>query len=175
VTAPVQRRRDPTILTQGWEIAVVVIGIALIAVALAALAGLGCAAALFGRGWVWPYGVDTIGRTLGGLASGQPSRGLPPVDAARAAAPAPTYLCVLAFEAAVIAGGAAAGMAIARRMRNDGMATRRDAEHALGLSELRRARAIIRPDLYAGRRGETAALGDRAGSFLRPLGRRRQQ
>ena len=151
MTAPYQRRRDPTGFTQGWEVAVAVIGLAVIGLALAALAGLGLAAAAFGGGWVWPHGVDAIGHTLGGVATGHPGRGLPPGDAARVAPPTLTYLCVAACELTVITGTALAGTALARRFRNDGMATRRDAEQALGVSELRRAREIIRPDLY-GRR-----------------------
>lgn len=161
MTAPYQRRRDPTSLTQGWEVAAGAIGLGLIGVALAALAGLGIAAAVFGGGWVWPHGVDAIGRTLGGLAAGHPGRGLPPTVAGRVAGPVATYGCVVVCELAVIAGSVTAGLAIARRLRSDGMATRRDAEQILGLSELRSAREIIRPDLY-GRAG-TDATGTRTG------------
>lgn len=148
VTAPHRRRRDPTTFPQGWEVVVAVIGLALIGLALAALAGLGVAAALFGGGWVWPHGVDVVGHTLGGLATGHPGQGLPPGDAVRVAAPVPTYLCVAACELAVIIAVSVAGAAFARGFRNDGMATRREAEQVLGVSELRRARGIIRPDLY---------------------------
>ena len=148
MTAPYKRRRDPTPMTQGWEITVVGIGLGLILVVLAALAGIGVAAALFGGGWVWPHGTDTITHTLGGFLSGHLGRGLPPADADRLSNPAATWLCVVVCELIVIVGGIAAGVAIAQRMRNDGMATRRDAELVLGLGELRGARAIIRPDLY---------------------------
>src|SRR3954466_12403528 len=98
MTAPYQRRRDPTGFTQGWEVVVAVIGFAVIGLALAALAGLGTAAAAFGGGWVWPHGVDAIGHALSGLASGDPGHGLPSGDAARVAGPIPTYLCVIACE-----------------------------------------------------------------------------
>lgn len=168
MTAPYQRRRDPTGFTQGWEVAVAVIGLAAIGLALAALAGLGVAAAAFGGGWVWPHGVDAIGHTLGGLASGHPGHGLPPGDGARVAAPAPTYLCVVACELTVITICGLAGTALARHFRNDGMATRRDAEQALGVSELRRSREIIRPDLY-GRRviATDTSTGRRMASWRR--------
>ncbi|PZS26642.1 MAG: conjugal transfer protein, partial [Pseudonocardiales bacterium] len=56
MTAPYQRRRDPQPMGQGWEVAVAVIGGALLGFGLAALAGLGVASALFGDGWVWPHG-----------------------------------------------------------------------------------------------------------------------
>ncbi len=168
MTAPYKRRRDPTPMTQGWEIAVVGIGLSLILIVLAALAGIGVAAALFGGGWVWPHGTDTISHTLGGLLTGHLGCGLAPVDADRLAGSAATWLCVVVCELAVIVGGIAAGMAIAGRMRNDGMATRRDAELVLGLGELRGARAIIRPDLY----GATAT--DRAPRRRAGLGRRKE-
>jgi len=149
MTVPYQRRRDPPPLTQGWEVAAGLIGLGLIGVALAALAGLGVAAAVFGGGWLWPHGVDAIGRTLGALAAGHPGRGLPPTLAGRVAGPVATYSCVVVCELAVIVGSVTAGVAIARRLRSDGMATRRDAEQVLGLSELRSARGIIRPDLHS--------------------------
>jgi hypothetical protein len=168
MTAPYQRRRDPTGFTQGWEVAVAVIGLAAIGLALAALAGRGLAAAAFGDGWVWPHGVDAIGHTLRGVATGHPGRGLPPGDAARVAPPTLTYLCIAACELAVITGTAVAGTALARRFRNDGMATRRDAEQALGVSELRRSREIIRPDLYAPRViAKDAPARQRAGLWRR--------
>lgn len=135
-------------MTQGWEIAVVGIGLGLILIALAALAGVGVSAALFGGGWVWPHGTDAIAHTIGGLAAGHPARGLAPVQAHRLAGPAATYACVVACEVIVIASAVVAGIAIAQRMRDDGMATRRDTEQILGLGELRAARTIIRPDLY---------------------------
>lgn len=169
MTAPYKRRRDPTPMTQGWEVAVVGIGLGVILLVLAALAGIGVAAALFGAGWVWPHGTDTIVHTLGGFLGGHLGRGLPPADAHRLAGPATTWLCVVVCELIVIVGGITAGIAIAQRVRNDGMATRRDAELVLGLGELRSARAIIRPDLY----GAAAADQDRASSRLR-FGRRKE-
>lgn len=168
MTAPYKRRSDPTPMTQGWEITVVGIGLGLILIVLAALAGIGVAAALFGGGWVWPHGTDTIAHTLGGFLTGHLGRGLPPVDARRLAGPAATWLCVVVCELVVIVGGIAAGIAIATRMRNDGMATRRDAELVLGLGELRGARAIIRPDLY----GATAT--DQGPRRRAGLGRRKE-
>lgn len=148
MSASTQRRRDPQPMTQGWEVAVLVVGLALIGLTLAALAGLGIAAALFGGGWVWPHGTNTIAGTLAGLLHGHPGLGLAPAQAARAAGGWPTYVCVGVCELMLIAASVAAGVAIARRTHNDGMATRRDAEQILGLGELRSARSIIRPDLY---------------------------
>jgi hypothetical protein len=152
MTASYQRRRDPQPMGQGWEVAVAVIGGAVLGFGLAALCGLGAASALFGRGWVWPHGTDTIGHVIGGLFAGRPGRGLDPRQARMVAGPLAVYLCVAACELAVIVGAVVGGMLVARYRRpgdaRGGMATRSEAEQVLGMSRLRGARDIIRPDLY---------------------------
>lgn len=153
MTTPAQRRRDPQPIGRGWEAAAAAIGGALTAVALAALTGLGLASALFGGGWVWPHGAETISHVLGGLLRGEPGRGLPPDQLHRVAGQVPVYACVAVCELALVAAAVTAGVLIARYRRpgdaRGGMATRREADQALGLRELRAARAIIRPDLYS--------------------------
>jgi hypothetical protein len=152
VTTPYQRRRDPFPLSQGWEVAVAAIGGALVGLALAALLGLAMASALWGDGWVWPQGADTIGHVLGGLLGGHPGRGLLAAQARRVASPIPVYVCVALCELALVVLSITAGVLVARYRRpgdaRGGMASRRDAERALGRSRLRAAREIIRPDLY---------------------------
>ena len=143
-----QRRRDPVGYTPGWEVAVAVIAGSVLVIALAALLGLGLAAWLFGGGWAWPHGTSTIGSVLGGLFSGHAGRGLPPVEARRVPAAAAVYPCVVVLELLFIAALAWAAVLIVRRFRNDGMATRWEAQQALGESQLHEAKAIIRPDLY---------------------------
>lgn len=143
-----QRRRDPVGYTPGREVAVAVIAGAVLVIALAALLGLGLAALLFGGGWVWPHGTSTIGSVLAGLFSGHPGHGLAPVEASRVPAAAAVYGCVAVFELLFIAALAWAAVLIVRRFRNDGMATRWEAQQALGESRLHEAKAIIRPDLY---------------------------
>jgi hypothetical protein len=137
---------------QGWEVAVAVIGGALLGFGLAALCGLCAASALFGRGWVWPHGTDTIGHVLGGLFAGHPGRGLDPRQARMVAGPLAVYLCVAACELTVIVGAVVGGVLVARYRRpggaRGGMATRSEAEQVLGMRRLRGARDIIRPDLY---------------------------
>jgi len=159
MTSPSQRRRDPQPLSRGWELAVVGVGGVLVAVVLAALAGLGLAAALWGGGWVWPHGTETIIGVIAGLLHGDPGRGLPPDQLRRLAGPTATYVCVAVAEFALCAGAAASGVLISRYLRpgdaRSGMATRGEAEQALGISQLRAGRAVIRPDRYpseAGRR-----------------------
>ena len=152
MTAPYQRRRDPQPMGQGWEVAVAVIGGALLGLGLAALVGLGAASALFGGGWVWPHGTDTTGHVIGGLFSGHPGQGLDPRQARLVASPTAAYLCVAVCELAVIAASVVGGVLIARYRRpgdaRGGLATRSEADQVLGIRKLRGAREIIRPDLY---------------------------
>jgi hypothetical protein len=132
-------------------------GGALIAVALAALAGLGVASALWGGGWVWPHGTDTVTRVLGGLLHGRPGRGLPPDQLRQVAGPVPVYACVALAELVLLTAAVTTAVLTARYRRpgdvRGGMATRREAEQALGLSQLRAGGAVIRPDRYPPRNG----------------------
>jgi hypothetical protein len=156
VTTPT-RRRDPQPIGRGWEVAVVAAGGAVIAVALAALVGVGVASALWGGGWVWPHGTDTVTHVLGGLLHGHPGRGLPPEQLRQVAGPVPVYACVAASELVLLSGAVTTAVLATRYRRpgdaRGGMATRREAEQALGLNQLRAGRAVIRPDRYPSRNG----------------------
>lgn len=152
MSAPLRRRRDPQPLGWGWEVPVATLGGALIAAALAALTGLGIASALFGGGWVWPHGTPVITAVLDGLLNGHPGAGLPAAEQQRVPGPAAVYACVAAAELALLTAAAGTCVLVARYRRpgdaRGGMATRREADHALGVSQLRAARAVIRPDRY---------------------------
>ena len=152
MTAPQQRRRDPQPIGQGWEAAVAALGSALLTLGLTALCGLGTASAIFGRGWVWPNGTDAMGHVLGGLLTGHPGKGLDPRQARLVAGPVTVYLCIAACELTAIAAAITGAVLVTRYRRpgdaRGGMATRGEAEQALGMSRLRAARQIIRPDLY---------------------------
>jgi hypothetical protein len=152
VTTPSQRRRDPQPMSRGWELAAAAVGGALIAVALAALAGLGLASALWGEGWVWPHGTETITHVLCGLVHGDPGRGLPPDQQRQIAGPVQVYACVAVAELLLVTTAVISAVLISRYRRpgdaRGGMATRREAEQALGLRQLRAGRAVIRPDRY---------------------------
>ncbi len=151
------RRRDPQPISRGWELAVAAAGGALIAVALAALVGLGLASALWGGGWVWPQGTETITHVLGGLLDGNPGRGLPPDQLRQVAGRLPVYACVAATELVLLTAAVITAVLVARHRRpgdaRGGMATRREAEQALGLRQLRAGRAVVRPDCYPSRGG----------------------
>ncbi|WP_233517702.1 conjugal transfer protein [Geodermatophilus marinus] len=167
------RRRDPQPIARGWELAVAAAGGALIAVALAALVGLGLASALWGGGWVWPQGTETITHVLGGLLDGNPGRGLPPDQLRRVAGPTPVYACVAVAELVLLTAAVITAVLVARHRRpgdaRGGMATRREAEQALGLRQLRDGRAVIRPDRYPSRgsRGRVHRLLSTGGDAIR--------
>lgn len=159
MTSP-QQRRDPQPIGRGGEVALVAVAGVLLMLGLAALAGLGAAAALAGGGWVWPRGSDAIGAVLGGLLTGQPGHGLPPDLAGRVPGRAAVYSGVAAAELAMLTLAGVAGILFWRYRRpgdaRRGMATRSEAAQVLGRSRLRAARAIIRPDLHG-----PAARGNR--------------
>ncbi|MDT0262331.1 hypothetical protein [Jatrophihabitans lederbergiae] len=158
MTTPYQRRRDPQPMSQGWETAVAAVGCALMGLGLAALFGLGVASVLFGGGWVWPHGTDTIGHVIGGILSGHPGRGLPAPQSQLVASPGVVYACVAVCELLVVSLAVLAGVLFARYHRpgdaRGGMASRGEADQVLGISKLRNAKEIIRPDLYG--RDDTA-------------------
>jgi hypothetical protein len=151
------RVRDPQPIGRAGETALVVLAAVVLAVALAALAGLGLASLVAGRGWVWPHGADTAGHVLGGILTGRPGHGLPARTAARVASDPAVYTGIAVCEVLL---GAVTGLgwwlaagwyrpSDARR----GMATRSEAAAVLGAARLRSARAVIRPDLaHASRR-----------------------
>jgi hypothetical protein len=173
MTTPPQRRRDPQPISRGWELAAAAVGGALIAVALAALAGLGLASALWGDGWVWPHGTETVIHVLGGLLHGNPGRGLPPDQLRQVAGPVPVYACVAVAELVVVITAVISAVLISRYRRpgdaRGGMATRTEAEQALGLRQLRAGRAVIRPDRYPspGSRARLRRLLSTGGDVIR--------
>lgn len=152
MTTPYQRRRDPQPMSQGWETAVAAVGGALVGLGLAALSGLGVASVLFGGGWVWPHGTDTIGHVIGGILSGHPGRGLPAPQSQLVAAPGAVYACVAVCELLAVGLAVLAGVLFARYYRpgdaRGGMASRSEAAQVLDVSTLRDAKDIIRPDLH---------------------------
>lgn len=151
MTMPNQRQRDPMPWSRGGEVAFVVIAAVLLAFALAALLGLGIAAAWFGRGWVWPHGTDTIGHVLGGLLSGHPGRGMVVADAEKVPSRGAVYSCVAACELLMITAAIATSVLALRWVRpgdaRRGMASRAEAQRVLGTGRLRESGRLIRPDL----------------------------
>lgn len=155
MTAPYQQRRDPQPISQGWEVAVVIITGVLVIAALAAVIGLGLASGIVGGGWVWPHDKSAIGHVVGGVLTGHPGRGLDVRQSRLAASPAFAYVGIAACEIVATALSVAVGVMITRYRRpvdaRSGMASRGEAIQVLGLSGLRSARTIIRPDRYPSR------------------------
>jgi hypothetical protein len=161
VISPAPRRRDPQSVGRPGELALLGLGCGLVLIAGAVLVGLGAASFLFGGGWVWPSGGRTLNHTLGGMLTGHPGRGLPPHLAARVPSPGVVYAVVAVAELLLLATGFLVGRRLASYLRpgdaRAGMASRAEAAAALGVGQLRRARAIIRPDLYGTRRDQDTA------------------
>lgn len=161
VTGPAQRR-DPVPLTRGWEAPLAGVAVLVVLLAGAALLGVGVAAALAGGGWVWPHDRAAAGRLLTGLLRGRPAAGLPAAQATRLPGTGVVYAGVAGVELLAVTVAAAVGLLFARHRlaggAGSGMASRGDAEQALGVSQLHAARRIIRPDLHpprsSGRRGQ---------------------
>lgn len=153
MTSQQHRSRDPQPISRGGEAALVALAGGLLLLAVAALTGLGVAAALFGGGWVWPRGADTIGRVLAGLLTGHPGRGLEPAPTGKVPGQLAVYGCIAAAEVALL-GLATVGAVLGWRYHRPGdsrrgMATRAEAAQVLGQTRLWHARTIIRPDLYS--------------------------
>lgn len=145
------RRSDPYPYT--WEIPV---GLAA-AVVLLGLVGLQLGRSLAnltaGRGWTWPPGRNLF-TSLGGILHGDPGAGL--AGTGPWASPTVFVVCLVIVELLVLAGVIAAlvwGMRRWGPQRMKGMASAEQAETVLGLTRLRKVRAILRPDLYAVCRG----------------------
>ena len=126
-------RSRPASALRDSDLAVIVAGAAVFLLALGALAGLGLASLLFGRGWVWPPGVAGAVRELGALATGDPARGLDAVHARRVPGGFAVWAVVGVVELAVLALVVALARVVSqtRRPRSD-RATRAEAAAALG-------------------------------------------
>jgi type IV secretion system protein VirD4 len=141
----------------GWELPAAGVLCWLVLAALLLPAGQGAASWLFGGGFVWPHG--SLLHSVGGLLAGQAGRGLAAKDVAHLASGPLIYLLVALAELALFMAASWATVLWWRRLgpgAMQGMAGRGEVERVLGLSNLRKRRKVIRPDLFghrtAGRR-----------------------
>jgi len=152
--------------------AFVVVAGAVVVLAWVGAAGLGVASALFGHGWVLPASSTDLAAVVGGLLTGHPGQGLPAADAARVPGPGAVYGCVLAAELAALLVAGTVGVLVGRYRRpgdaRRGMATRHEAAQVLGVSRLRAARGVIRPDLSELPRWWWPATGTGGSQRVRP-------
>lgn len=149
MSAPLRRVRDPQPVGRGWELAFIGTAVVFGATVSVALAAVGIAAAVWGQGWVWPARAADVGQAVVGLLDGRPGAGYSAGQVAQLARPAPTYAVIAVGEVLLTVAAVSASVAVRDRLRagKSGMATRRQAEDALGVSRLRAARPVIRPDL----------------------------
>lgn len=139
-----------------------IIGVAAaVVLVLAALVGISATSWITGSGWLWPHDSTMLGRELHGLVTGDPARYLTAPRRHTLPTRGVTYAGVIVTELAVMALACfAARWAISDmhpRGSSSGLASRTQAQQALGIGQLTRQRAIeIRPDLY-GRRNEARA------------------
>lgn len=139
-----------------WELPAAAAAAMVAAMVLMLPAGQAAAGMLFGRGWAWPQGTNELLASPGGLISGHPGRGLTAAQAALIPAAGAVYLLIVVGELLLVAAAVYAVVLWWRHLGPGaqlGMADRLEVETVLGLSGLRKARKVIRPDLY----GTTAA------------------
>lgn len=119
-------------------------------------AGQGAAGWLFAGGFVWPADQPSLMSSIGGLLTGRPGQGLLPADAEHLASTPSIYLLIGLCEIALMALTVWVLVAWWRHMgpgKQQGMASRVEVEKVLGMSNLRKKRKVIRPDLYGATRG----------------------
>jgi hypothetical protein len=141
------RRNDPYPFT--WEIPAAIIASVLLVLALGIHVGRAAANLLAGAGWGWPAQAELF-RSLPGILRGDGGAGLPGSlhgGAGQSALWTSIGACELLL---LILLGWALKIGLDRwgPQRVQGMATRAQAEQMLGRTRLRKASAVVRPDLY---------------------------
>ena len=145
------RRHDPYPFT--WEIPAAIIAGVLLVLVLGIHIGRAAANLLAGAGWTWPNREELF-RSLPAILGGDGGAGLPRAfhgGAGQSALWTSIGVCELLL---LILLGWAFKIGLDRwgPHRVQGMATRAQAEQMLGRTRLRKASAVVRPDLYGTRR-----------------------
>lgn len=141
------RLRDPYPLT--WEIPVGVAATTLLLAVLGVQLGRSLAHWTAGGGWVWPRG-RALFTSLAAILNGHATAGLDQVPVPSAGATA-VIGWIVTIELILATAVVTTTLLLLRRWgpgRMRGMATPQQARSTLGPGRLRRARTIIRPDLY---------------------------
>lgn len=140
------RRTNPYPWT--WEPAAAIGLAVLVLLALGVQSGRSLALATTGHGWHW-VNTNLLFGSLPGILTGHANTGLTGVpDVVPAVV---LYVWIGAVEVLLVVAAAVAAKAAWERWgtsRVVGMATRADADQALGVTRLHRVRHIVRPDLY---------------------------
>jgi len=135
-----------------WEMPAAAALTWIVVAALLMPAARGAAAWAFGGGWVWPSDGHALLASVGGLATGHTTAGLTAGQAAAVPIGGHTYAAIAVAELLLLVATVfavriwwhALGPGSMR-----GMASRADVEAVLGLTRLRKASPIIRPDLHS--------------------------
>jgi len=145
------RRHDPYPFT--WEIPAAIFAGVLLVLVLGIHIGRAAANLLAGAGWGWPAREELF-RSLPGMLGGDATAGLPRAFHGGAGQGALwTSISVCELLLLILLGWAfKIGLDRWGPHRVQGMATRAQAEQMLGRTRLRKASAVVRPDLYGTRR-----------------------
>jgi type IV secretion system protein VirD4 len=136
-----------------WEVPVAGGACWLLLVVMMFPAGQGAAGWLFAAGFVWPRGSTALLRSISGLMTGQPGKGLAGEDVVHLASAPSIYLLIVLGELLLTAATVWVIVLWWRYLgpgARQGMADRAEVEAVLGVSNLRKKRAVIRPDLHTG-------------------------
>ena len=145
------RRGDPYPFT--WEVPAAIIASVLLALALGVHIGRAAANLLAGAGWSWPARQELF-RSLPAILGGDGGVGIPRTLHGGAGQSALwTSIGVTEMLLLILLGWAfITGLDRWGPHRVQGMATRAEAEQMLGRTRLRKASAVVRPDLYGKQR-----------------------
>jgi hypothetical protein len=141
------RRHDPYPWT--WEIPLGIVLVILIVLVCGVHLGRGIANALAGAGWAFPTRVELF-RSLPAVLAGDAAAGLAGLNGS-VSSPSAVWMWVVVTEVMLLAVGVLLLKLVVDRWgpgRLCGMASRGEAERLLGVTRLRKVRAVVRPDLY---------------------------
>jgi hypothetical protein len=148
------RRRDPYPWT--WEVPMGVVLVILLVLAGGVHLGRAIANVLAGAGWSFPALVDLFS-SLPAVLRGDAGAGLAGLNGDRPSLMT-FWVCLAATELMLMAVCVFVLKVVLKRWgpgRMKGMAISGEAERMLGVSRLRKVRAVVRPDLYGKRRHST--------------------
>jgi hypothetical protein len=141
------RRRDPYPWT--WEVPLGVVLVILMVLVCGVHLGRGIANVWAGAGWVFPRRVELF-RCLPAVLGGDAAAGLDGLNGS-IASPSAVRICVIVAEVMLLAVAVFVLKLVLDRWgpgRLRGMASRGEAYRLLGVTRLRRVRAVVRPDLH---------------------------
>jgi hypothetical protein len=141
------RRHDPYPWT--WEIPLGIALVILMVLACGVHLGRGIANVLAGSGWAFPRRVELF-RSLPAVLRGDAGAGLDGPNGSMSS-PSAVWMWVVATEALLLVVAVLVLKLLVDRWgpgRLRGMASHSEAEGLLGVTRLRKVRAVVRPDLY---------------------------